>query len=134
MTDARIEKVHADRVRAREFLAQAQRFASDGDLPGLRPESRVILLHNATLAACDAILQSVGLRVTSGDGAHLLRIETSLDQLDQDTEELLESLDASRERRNEASYAALYVAEASAAEAHEATAELIELARGFVDS
>jgi hypothetical protein len=97
MTDARVENVHADRVRSREFLAQAQRFATDADAPGL--ESRVVLLHNAVLAACDAILQSIGLRVTSGDGAHMLRIETALDQLDQDTEELLESLDASRERR-----------------------------------
>jgi hypothetical protein len=125
--------VHADRVRAREFLAQAQQFASDADSRGLSTESRVVLLHNATVAACDAILQSVGLRVTSGDGAHVLRIETALDQLDQNTEELLESLDASRERRNEASYLALFVAEASAAEAREATAELIELTRGFVD-
>lgn len=64
----------------------------------------------------------------------MLRIETALEQLDHDTEELLEILDASRERRNEASYAAVFVAEASAAEAREATAELIELARGFLDA
>jgi len=132
VTDARVEKVHADWVRAREFSTQAQRFATDAAAPGLSAESRVVLLHNATRAACDAILQSVGLRVTSGDGAHMLRIETALHQLDQDTEELLESLDASRERRNEASYAALFVAEASAADAREATAELIELARSLV--
>jgi hypothetical protein len=132
VTDARVEKVHADRVRAREFLTQAQRFATDTASLGLSAESRVVLLHNATMAACDAILQSVGLRVTSGDGAHMLRIETALHRLDQDAEELLESLDASRERRNEASYAALFVAEASAADPREATAELIELARSVV--
>lgn len=132
MTDARVERVHVDRVRAREFLAQARRFATDADFPRLSAESRVVLFHNATLAACDAILQSVGLRVTSGDGAHMLRIETALDQIDRDTEELLESLDASRERRNEASYAALFVAAASAADAREATVELIELASDFV--
>jgi hypothetical protein len=134
VTTARVEKVPADRVRAREFLAQAGRFASDAELSDLNSESRVVLLHNATVAACDAILQSVGLRVTTGDGAHMLRIETALDQLNEDTEDLFESLDASRERRNEASYAALSVAEASVADAREAVAELIQLASGFLDS
>ncbi|HEV7162296.1 MAG TPA: hypothetical protein VGN25_03490 [Solirubrobacteraceae bacterium] len=59
----------------------------------------------------------------------MLRLETALAQLDHDTEDLLERLDASRSRRNEASYAAMLVAEASVEEAREATAELIELAR-----
>lgn len=90
MTAARLEKVHADRVRAKEFFDQAQRFANDADSSGLSNESRVVLLHNAVVSACDAILQSVGLRVTSGDGAHILRIETALDQLEEDTEELFE--------------------------------------------
>jgi hypothetical protein len=40
-----------------------------------------------------------------------------------------ERLDASRSRRNEASYASMLVAQASVDEAREATAELIELAR-----
>lgn len=57
-----------------------------------------------------------------------------MDQFDHDTDELFESLDASRERRNQASDAALFVAEASAADAREATAELIELVRGLVDT
>jgi hypothetical protein len=133
VTTARVEKVPADRVRAREFLAQARRFASDAELSDLNPESRVVLLHNATVAACDAILQSVGFRVTTGDGAHMLRIEKALDQLNEDTEDLFESLDASRERRNEASYAALSVAKASVADAREAVAELIQLASGLLD-
>jgi hypothetical protein len=134
VSDARVENVPTDRLRAREFFAQAQRFFDDADIPELNNESRAVLLHSATLAACDAILQAVGLRVTSGDGAHILRIQTALAQIEQDTEELLESLDASRERRNEASYAALYVPVASVADAREATAELIELARGSVDT
>jgi cell division septum initiation protein DivIVA len=74
----------------------------------------------------------VGLRVTSGDGSHLLRLETALEQFDDDTEDLLERLDASRSRRNEASYASMLIAQASVDEAREATAELIELARDFV--
>jgi hypothetical protein len=49
-----------------------------------------------------------------------------------DTDELLERLDASRARRNEASYGALFVAEPSLSDAREATAELIELGHAFV--
>jgi predicted ArsR family transcriptional regulator len=64
----------------------------------------------------------------------MLRLETALEHLDGDTEDLLERLAASRARRNEASYAAAFVAQASLDEAREATAELIELARGFVDA
>jgi hypothetical protein len=132
VTDARVEKVYEDRVNAREFLAQADLFLADADTATLSAPSQAILLHNATVCACDAILQAAGLRVTTGDRSHALRLETALDQFDSDIEELLESLDASRERRNEASYAAAFVPEASVADAREATAEIIELARAFV--
>jgi len=113
-------------------LDQAQRFQADADTAGLSAESRLILLHGAAISASNAILQAAGLRVTTGEGAHLLRLETALDQLDPDTEGLLERLDASRSRRNEASYAAMPVVQASVDEAREATVELIELARRFV--
>lgn len=131
MNEARVEKVHADRLGARTHLDQAEKFQSDADAD-LSAESRSVLLHNAALSASNAILEAAGLRVTSGDGAHMLRLETALAQLGQDTEDLLERLDASRSRRNEASYAAMLVAEASVEEAREATAELIELAREFL--
>jgi hypothetical protein len=132
MTDARVEKVYADRVRAREFLNQADRFRGDADTPDLSGESQSVLLHNAAICACDAILQATGLRMTSGDNAHVLRLETALEHLKGDTEELLESLDASRERRNEASYAAAFVPATSLADAREATTELLERARAFL--
>jgi hypothetical protein len=93
-----------------------------------------VLFHNAAIAACDAILQAAGQRVTSGDRSHILRLETALGHIDSDTEEFLERLDASRERRNEASYAAAFVAQASIEDAREATTELVELARGLVGS
>lgn len=131
MTEAHVEKVYEDRLQARAFLAQARRFQADGDQQ-LSTESRSVLLHNAATCAADAILQAVGLRVTTGDGAHILRLETALKQLQSDTGDLLERLDASRWARNEASYAAMPVAEATVDEAKEATAELIELARAFV--
>lgn len=132
MTDARVETVYTDRHGAREFLAQADRFLADAAIPGLSAESQSILLHNATVSACDAILQSVGLRVTPGDRSHVLRLETALERLPEDTDELLESLDASRERRNEASYAAGAIAQASVDDARESVTELLELSHAFV--
>jgi hypothetical protein len=132
MTDARVEKVYEDRHGARQFLTQADTFLGDAARSELSAESRSVLLHNAAISACDAILQARGRRVTPGDSAHVLRLETALEYVDGDTEELLERLDASRARRNEASYAAAFVAEASVEDAHEATAELVELARTIV--
>lgn len=134
MTEARVERVHADRIRAREFLGQSERFAADAGVSGIHNASRAVLLDNAAVSACDAILQAVGLRVTPGDRAHILRLETALAQVDAETEELLERLDASRERRVDASYGAGYVANASVSDAHEATAELIELSRSVTGS
>jgi hypothetical protein len=132
MTEARVEKVHADRLGARTFLSQAEKFQRDADAPALSLASRSVLLHNAVISGCDAILQASGLRVTSGEGSHVLRLEAALAEIDQDTDDLLERLDASRSRRSEASYAAGFVAQASVDEAREATAELIELARVLV--
>lgn len=43
-----------------------------------------------------------------------------------------ETFQASRSRRNEASYAAMLIPQASVDEAREATAELIVLARGYL--
>jgi hypothetical protein len=131
LSDARVEKVYEDPVRAREFLAQAQAFLADGETATLSAPSQAILLHNATICACDAILQAAGLRITSGDRSHILRLETALEQIDSDTEELLDRLDAARERRNEASYTAGFVGQTSVTDAREATAEIIELARSF---
>ena len=127
-----MEKVFEDRVTAREFLIQAEAFFADAESGSLSAPSRAVLLHQATVSACDAILQAAGLRVTPGDRSHVLRIEAALEQIDGHTEELLERLDATRARRNEASYDAGLVAEASVADALEATAELMELARGII--
>jgi hypothetical protein len=133
MTEARVEKVHADRLGARTHVAQAERFHADAAASELSAESQSVLLHNAAIAAANGILQAAGLRVSAGDRSHVLRFETALAQLPPDTEELLERLEASRSRRNEASYASMLVAQASVAEAREAVAELIALARGFVE-
>jgi hypothetical protein len=133
MTDARVEHVYEDRVGAREFLSQAELFLADADADVLSAPSKTLLLHNATISACDAILQAVGLRVTSGDGAHSLRLETALEQIGDNTEELLEDLDAARSRRNEASYRAGFIPQASVHDARDATARMVDLARAFLE-
>ncbi|HEX8645462.1 MAG TPA: hypothetical protein VF715_01085 [Thermoleophilaceae bacterium] len=134
MTEARVQRIYEDRVTAREFLEQAEVFMRDARKAGLDAISQAVLLHNATVCACDAILQAAGLRVTAGDRSHTLRIETALDQVDDDTDDLLDRLDASRELRNEASYRAGFVARASVAESHDATSELITLARAVIEA
>src|SRR5487761_2771898 len=119
MTEARVEHVHANRTDARVFLGQAKSFQADANGP-LSRESAAVLLHNAVISGADAILQAAGLRVTGGDGAHQLRIEKALAELPHETDELLDRLEASRSRRNEASYHGSLVPDASLAEAREA--------------
>ena len=47
MADARVEDAYADRVGARVFLDQAERFLRDARTAGLSTESQTVLLHNA---------------------------------------------------------------------------------------
>ncbi|HEU0250779.1 MAG TPA: hypothetical protein VFR48_08655 [Solirubrobacteraceae bacterium] len=132
MTEARVEKVHEDRIAAREYFAQAERFFVDATRAELSADTRSVVFHNAAICACDAILQAAGLRVTSGEGSHLLRLGTALEQVDGNHDDLLERLDESRWHRNNVSYQAGFVPDASVVEAREATTELIELTRGYV--
>ena len=132
MTAARLRKVPADRMGAREFLDQARVFMSDAGLRGVSNEGRQLLLHQTAICACDAVLLVSGLQVAGGDGAHVLRLEQALAELPGDADELLDSLDASRARRVEASYRAGPVPEASVEEAAEATLDLLERATTFV--
>lgn len=53
MTDARLEKVYADRVGAGEFLAQAELLLADADTTTLSAASKAILLHNATVCVAE---------------------------------------------------------------------------------
>jgi hypothetical protein len=131
MTEARVEEVPADRVSARVFLEQGRVFLHDASKP-LSNESRQVLLHQAAICACDAILLARGLRVSVGERGHLVRLERALDELPGSTDELLEALDAARSQRVEASYRATPVAGASVDDAAEATSELFARAEEFV--
>jgi hypothetical protein len=133
VTEARLRKIPADRVGAREFLDQARIFIEDTELATLSNEGRQLLLHQTAICACDAILLASGLQITGGDGGHRLRLEQALAQLPDDTYELLDALDDSRARRVEASYRAGPVPAASVQEANEATRELLVRAECFVE-
>ncbi len=66
---AQVERRGEDPWAALEFLDQARRFLSDGQAEPISPEGRQVLLHNAAVAACDAVLAINGLEVTGSDGA-----------------------------------------------------------------
>ena len=89
-------------------------------------EARVTQVHADRVTAGEFLQQAERFSV--------LRLETALERLGGDTDELLERLDAARDRRNEASYRAGFVPEASVSEAREATRELLDRARDFLSS
>lgn len=132
MTDARVERVPADRVTAREFLEQGRIFLRDA-LGELSNESRQVLLHQAAICACDAVLLAAGLRVTTGDRAHALRLEQALHALPGPTDDLFEALDDARAVRVHASYQAGLVARASVDDAADATRELFARAEELLE-
>jgi hypothetical protein len=56
MTEARVERVHEDRMGARDYLAQAEELFRDAEADALSSAGQAILLHSSAVAACDAIL------------------------------------------------------------------------------
>lgn len=103
---AQLERIEKDVWAARDFLDQARKLLADGETEGLHDEGRQILLHAATVAACDAILAIDGLQVRGSEGGHVLRLEQAHKQLGEGHADLFERLDEARDRRIEASYRA----------------------------
>lgn len=132
MTEARVETTYPDPATAREFLDQAQTFFGDASNSDNSKESRAVLAHQAAVAACDAVLLHDGRRIAGDEGAHRLRLATAREALGGDLQDLFERLDDSRAWRNDASYRAQLVPDATLAEALEATRELLELVRAHV--
>ena len=128
MTDARIARDQPDAFLAADLLARAKQFARDGTSGDLGIESRVVLLHNAIICACDAILAIEGRRIEGSVGGHKLRIEEAEKRLPGANSALFTTLDEARVSRNEVSYSAA----AAPIEGIEATSgavqRLIELA------
>jgi hypothetical protein len=90
-----------------------------------------VLLHNAAVAASDAVLLAAGWRVTSGDRGHVKRLEKAVDLLGE-TDDFADRLDDARMTRNEVSYAAALPAADDLAEAIAVTRDLVSAAETFV--
>lgn len=127
MTHARAERVEPDPWLAAGFLARAKKFAADGSVETLSPESRQILMHSATVAGCDAVLAVSGRRIEGSDGGHRLRLTETQLLLAGEHDELFEVLDEARAIRNEVSYAAGLAAPTDVEETAAAVRELVGL-------
>jgi hypothetical protein len=125
MTDARLEPIEADPYLAAGFLKRAESFVADGENEGLQPESRQVLLHSATVAACDSALAIKGLQVVGSEGGHKLRLEEVARLLPDADTGLFERLDDARIARNEVSYAAGLSASDDVVHQLEATRDLL---------
>jgi hypothetical protein len=110
MTDASIERIAPDPRLATDFLTRARQFAGDAAHRDLAPESRQLLLHQAVVSCCDAVLAIEGRRVVGSDGGHRLRIGEVSKLLPGDHWELFERLDDARMTRNRVSYGAIVLA------------------------
>jgi hypothetical protein len=130
---AQVEQRGDDPWGALEFLAQARRFLRDGRIDDLSDEGRQVLLHNAAVAACDAILAINGLDVTGSEGGHLLRFEEAHKRLGGGHGDLFERLEDGRDRRIQASYRAGSLDGTGVDVGVQAVGELIDLAETLIE-
>ena len=133
MARAEIDHVGVDVDGAFAFAKRAELFLDNARFDALDPEARQVLLHDAVLAGCDAVLAINGLRVVGSDGGHLLRREKAEALLDVDRDLLFERLDDARDLRNAASYRAAPVPLPATVEGISAAAEFLQLVRDHID-
>ena len=108
MTDmARVTLIEPDPFLAESRLQQARPFVDDGRREENSEASRLVLLHSAVIAICDAALAMAGKRVEGSVGGHQLRLAEAEAVLDELPSQLFERLDEARATRNEVSYRAL---------------------------
>lgn len=132
--EARVEPTELDIWGARAFLERARELLADGARPENTSASRLILLHSAAMAACDAVLSAGGRRIVGSDGGHLLRLQQAETLLGGDHRRLFATLEDGRASRNTASYAAAFVPADDVETSHTAVAELVEIVGAHVDS
>lgn len=130
---AEIDHVGVDVDGASAFAKRAELFLDNARLEALAPEARPILLHDAVLAGCDAVLAINGLRVVGSDGGHTLRRQKAEALLDVDRDDLYERLDDARDLQNAASYRAAPVPLPDADDGISAAAEFLHLVRDHVE-
>ena len=127
MTDkAELEWVGEDAHGALAFILHARTFTGDGSQQGNAPESRQVLLHNAVVAACDAVLALDGFTVRGSEGGHRLRLDEAAERLALERD-LVERLQGVRDGRNRVSYRGFPALIDDVDEAARAVADLLDI-------
>ena len=131
MTRAEAERVEPDLGRARDFVAQAQRFLADAEL-ATHLESAVVLYWNACISGMDAILAAAGLRIGSGEDSHAVRVEATRRVLGGGFGDLCDRLGEWRRERHGVSYAAITPAAADVAAMQTDAQDILAAAKDYV--
>jgi hypothetical protein len=132
MTRAEAEAVEPDPGRARDFVAQAQRFLADAERESTYLESAVVLYWSACISAMDAVLTSAGLRVGRGEDSHAVRIEKARSVLGAGFSDLCDRLDEWRRERHDVSYRAITPSAADVAAMQSDAREVVSAAEDHV--
>lgn len=132
MAEAKLSRIVPDPTLAGAFLTRAEEFLADGSSANNTDSSRQVLLHNAAIAACDAVLAIKGFEVEGSERSHVLRLDQAQELLGHDLIDLFERLGSVRLTRADVSYAAGFVGGDEVGEAETAVGELVAHARDFV--
>lgn len=106
MADAQLDHGEPDAYAAKAYLDQAKRLLDDGEVEGMSREGRSIVLHHATIAACDAVLAIDGVTIRGSEKGHSLRLAETQTRLGGELDDLFERLEDARDTRAAASYRA----------------------------
>src|ERR671917_591180 len=69
---ARAADAPPDLALALRLIEQAERHIASAGIPGIDPESRFGMLHDAARKGADAVMRATGRRVTTGTGHHIV--------------------------------------------------------------
>lgn len=103
MADATIESAPSDFAEAKRRLSQAVNHTKSAD-NSEDNESAFILLYAAVHKSLSAVLLAAGLRVSSGERAHVMLIREARNHLPSDHAQLLSRIDRARRKRNNVAY------------------------------
>jgi hypothetical protein len=131
MIDATVEPVKPDLNAAQAKLLQAMNHARSAERC-VDNESAYILLYSAVHKALAAVLLSVGLRVSSGERAHVKLIEEAKKHFGPEHAQLLARVDRARRKRNDVSYETAQIADAVLTAMKVDTKTTLEAALRFV--
>jgi hypothetical protein len=132
MIDATVKQDDPDIPEATRKISQAvkHRTSADGCVDN---ESAFILLYAAVHKALSAVLLSLGLRVDSGERAHVVLIVEAKKHVGNEHAALLSRLDRARRKRNSVAYETEQIADDELATMKTDTKTTLEVALRFVN-